>query len=191
MKKIISYVFIALFAVFVGWLIFRIVVMESKSVLSEITPTDQAAAVYKDGGEFLTHEPAQTMSFDGYMHLYSLVYLPDAKELQITVKYNKSVYEKLGATAEAGFGFKLYDTLTGEENTDYTFKRDTEDRYSYYRLAFEGVEATDGSDLEIVMFPKGDDTAFTAAKIHKSGQVFEDYKLSEEEIASLGGQTEK
>lgn len=190
MKKVLFYVFIALLLVFVVWLIVNFTIMDSQSVLHDITPTDGAVSAYQSGGEILTHDPDQTMSAEGFMHVYSMIYIPSAKEFQITVKYNKSVYDKLGATAEAGFEFKLYNTETGEENVDYSEKRDTEERYSYYRLVFDGVEFSDAADLELVMFPKGDDSRYSALKVHKAGQVFEQYKLSEEEIASLGGRVE-
>ncbi len=191
MKKVLFYIFTALFAAFVIWLIVNFTIMDSQSVLSDVTPTDGAKAAYAAGEEILTHEPDQEMSSEGFMHVYSLVYIPSAKEFQVTVKYNKAVYQKLGTTAEAGFGFKLYNTETEEENENYVEKRDTEDRYSYYRLVFENVEFSEAADLELVMFPKGDDSRFSALKMHRSGQKFEEYKLSEEEIASLGGRNDK
>ena len=190
MKKVIFYVFVALFLAFVVWLIVNFAIMDDKSVLSDITPTDGVREAYRNGEEILTHEPDQIMSSDGYMHVYSMIYIPSAKEFQITVKYNKSVYEKLGTTAEAGFGFKLFNNETYEENSAYSSERDTADRYSYYRLVFENVEFSDRADLELVMFPKDNEASFSAMKIHRADQEFEEYKLSEEEIASLGGQTE-
>ena len=191
MKKVIFYVFVALFLAFVVWLVINFSIMDASDVLSGITPTDGAKAAYAAGDEILTHDPDQRMSSDGYMHVYSMIYIPSAKEFQITVKYNKSVYEKLGATAEEGFGFKLFNTETEEENTDYTQTRDTEERYSYYRLVFENVGFSENADLELVMFPKGNDSSFSAMKIHRADQKFEQYKLSREEIASLGGRTEQ
>ena len=191
MKKVIFYVFIALFLAFVVWLVVNFAIMDAQSTLSDVTPTEGAAAAYKNGDDILTHDPDQTMSVEGYMHVYSMIYIPSAKELQITVKYNKSVYEKLGTTAEDGFAFKLFNTETEEETTDYTAKRDTEDRYSYYRLAFSGVEFSDAADLELVMFPPQNESSFSAMKIHRAGQKFVQYDLSKEEIASLGGRDEK
>ena len=191
MKKVLFYVFVALFLAFVVWLVINFIIMGRQSVFHDITPTEGAIAAYQSGEKILTHDPDQTMSDEGFMHVYSMIYVPSAKEFQITVKYNKGVYEKLGATAEAGFDFKLYNTETREENVNYTAMRDAEDRYSYYRLVFSGVEFSDGDDLELVMFPAGDDSHFSALKVHKAGQKFEEYKLSREEIASLGGQTEE
>ena len=156
-------------------------------VLNEITPTDCARAAYSAGEKLLTHEPDMTISGDGYMRCYSIVYIPSEKEFQVTVKFNKTAYDKLGASVEDGFAFKLYDTASDKEFTDYTATRDSEGLYGYYRIVFSGVSFLDTSDLEVVMFPKDDDSKYSAIKIHKSGQAFEDYKLSEKEVASLEG----
>ncbi|MBR6917820.1 MAG: hypothetical protein IKN38_06510 [Clostridia bacterium] len=187
MKKIIFWVFIVLFVLFVAAILWRVFEMDAKSIFSDITPSEAAKRAYGSGEKILTHDVDQPMSFDGYMQVYSFVYIPEERELQIMVKHNQSVYEKLGASSEAGFAFKLYNTETEEEYTDYTASRDMEGRYRYYRLLFSGVEFSDEADIELVMYPSGNDESHSALKLHKSGEEFYDYKMSKKEIESLGG----
>ena len=187
MKKIIFYIFVVLLVLFVGALILRMCDMDSQSVLNKITPSENARAAYANGEKILTRQSEQNISYDGFMRCYAIVYLPERDELQVTVKYTNASYDKLGTTQTEGFGFKLYDTETAREFTDYTEERASDRNYGYYRLVFEGVEFSDKADLEVVMFPKRNEERYSAIKIHSSTGQFKDYKLSKEEIASLGG----
>ena len=168
--------------------IIMIFTSESKTVLRDIMPTDAAKNAYASGGGILTHDTKQELSFDGYMRCYSLIFIPEEKELQITVKSNNSVYEKLGTTAERGFVFKLYDVDAKTEFTEYSEQRAAQGRYGYYRLAFRGVEFSDKADIELIMLCPDDEERGSVIKLHEAGQMFEEYELSKEEIAQLAGQ---
>ena len=168
--------------------IIMIFTSESKSVLCDVMATDAAKTAYSSGEQILCHDTKQELSFDGYMRCYSLIYIPAERELQVTVKSNVSVYEKLGTTAERGFVFKLYDVETGKEFTKYAEQRESSGRYGYYRLAFSGVEFSDKADIELVMLCPDDVERGSVIKIHEAGQEFTEYKLSKEEIAQLAGQ---
>ncbi len=187
MKRVFHIVMGIIVALVAAGSIIMIFTSESKSVLCDIMPTDAAKMAYASGGGILAHDTKQELSFDGYMRCYSLIYIPEEKELQITVKSNNSVYEKLGTTAERGFVFKLYDVETETDFTEYAEERASQGRYGYYRLAFSGVEFSDNADIELVMLCPDDDERGSVVKIHEAGQKFEEYRLSKEEIAALGG----
>ncbi len=186
MKKVIYTALAVMMVVALVGVIILISNAESKNILRDISPTEAAKEAYASGGEILTHDFMQDLSFDGFMRCYSLIYIPEAKELQITVKSNKSVYAKLSTTESEGYLFLLYNTETEDENRNYTLTRDFDNQYGYYRLVFEGVEFSDAADLEVVMLSPNDSEKGSVVKIHKHGQEFEEYKLSEKEIASLG-----
>jgi len=187
MKKASFYIILALFLVAVIGIFILASISESQSVLGTITPTDAACEAYRSGGALLTAEDGQGLSYDGYMRCYAIVYIPDAHELQITVKSNKSTYERLGTTEEAGFDFMLYDTVTEEENRNYTEERASEGRHCYYRLVFSDFELTEETDVELIMFPKGKDDKYSYLKFHRAGEELTEYELSDEEVAALGG----
>ena len=187
MKKVLTIIIFAMIAVVVVSLVIMISVSEAKTVLRAITPTPAAVKAYAEGEDILSHDVKQELSFDGYMRCYALVYIPDEGELQVTVKSNNSVYEKLSTTAERGFVFKLYDVETEREFTEYTEVRASEGRYGYYRLAFSGVEFSEDADLELVMLSPDNEERGSVIKLHKAGQEFEEYELTDDETVSLGG----
>lgn len=186
MRKVLTAIFLAAFAVVLIFAIVMISISESTSVLDLVTPTAAVKTAYESGGKILTYSPEQSISFDGYMRCYSIVWIPEAKEFQVSVKSNNSTYEKLGATKADGYDFMLYDVESETEYRAYTETKEYEDRYSYFRLVFEDVEFGEDVSLELIMFPKGKETPYSYFMLHESGELLKNYKLSKEEIASLG-----
>ncbi len=186
MKKIIMRFFGALLLILIVFLIVRIIIAESEGTLSDAMPTAALTEAYDGGKDILTHDIGQPNSTDGFMRCYSLIWIPSEGELQVTVKYNYSVYKYNNLTKGSAFAFKLYDSASGKEFDDYSEVRDASGRYGYYRLAFHGVSFSGASDVEIVMCSPDYISDYSVVKLHMSGQTFEKYELSEEEIAKLG-----
>ena len=186
MKKVLTVIFLLIFAVAIGFAVVMISISESTSVLDLVTPTDAVKAANASGGEIFELDPEIAISYDGYMRCYTIVWIPEAKELQVSVKSNNSTYEKLGATKADGYDFMLYDVASETEYRTYTEEREYEGRYSYFRLVFEGVEFDENVSLELIMFPKGKETPYSYFMLHESGEELKTYKLSKEEIALLG-----
>ena len=188
MKKILTGVFFALFGIVVVGIFVLSAIGDAEDGPNTITATSGAVSAYKNGDPILTHKTDMKLSTDGNIKCYKMIYIPSAKEFQITVKYNKIVYEKLGANEDEGFDFVLYNTKTGEENTSYIVSdRSAKGRFCYYRLVFHEVVIQDDADIELAMHPAGKRDVGSAIKLHRSTQQFEDYKLSKKEIAALGG----
>jgi len=185
-KKTIYYIIAALFLFAVIGIFILSAETESTDVLNEIAPTDAAKSAYASGETIQTNDLKQSLSFDGYMRCYSIAYIPSVKEFQVSVKHNKSVYEKLGTTESEGFDFMLYNTATEEEFRDYTQTRESEGRYGYYKLVFNNIDFSENTDIELIMFPKGKKDKYSFLKLHEAGDALEVYDLSKEEIASLG-----
>ena len=188
MKKIITAVFFVLFGIAVVGIFILSAINDAEDGPNTIVPTDGAVSAYRNGDPILWHKTDQKLSTDGNIRCYKMIYIPSAKELQITVKYNKIVYQKLDASEDDGFEFILYNTETKDESGDYTVSEHySSGRFAYYRLVFQGVEFSDTADVELAMHPVGVRDCGSAIKLHRAGQEFEEYKLSDEEIAALGG----
>ena len=185
MKKVLTVIFLALFAVVLGFAIVMISMSESTDVLDLVTPTDAVRTANAGGGIFEV-KPELSISYDGNMRCYSIVWIPEAHEFQVSVKSNNSTYEKLGANKADGYDFMLYDVERETEYRTYTEEREFEGRYSYFRLVFEDVEFDEDVSLELIMFPKGKETPYSYFMLHESGEELGTYKLSKEEIALLG-----
>ena len=188
MKKIITGVFFVLFGIAVVGIFILSAINDAENGPNTITPTEGAVSAYRNGDPILSHDTDQKFSSDGNIRCYKMIYIPSAKEFQITVKYNNIVYQKLEADADDGFEFVLYNTETKEENTDYTVsEHPSKGRFEFYRLVFHNVEFSDTADIELAMHPVGARDRGSAIKLHKAGEEFEQYKLSKKEIAALGG----
>lgn len=159
-----------------------------KHTLSAIVPTDALRAAYaaSDGDvELLTHELVREISENGYMSLYSFVWCPDAREVQITVRYNESVYSYNELSEDAPLRFVLTDSVTGAQYAPAEFGSEEKLMYRYRRLVFSGVDVSEGSDLTLIML--SGDTEISRDVIHYADQnvVLEPYKLSRAERESL------
>ncbi|MBQ7715663.1 MAG: hypothetical protein IJT70_07330 [Clostridia bacterium] len=186
MKKIIMRIFGAFLLILLVFLIVRIFIAESEGTLSDAMPTAALKEAYYGGEDILTHGIEEPNSTDGVMRCYSLIWIPSAGEMQVTVKYNYGIYRNNNLTEGSPFAFKLYDSASEKEYDDYSEKRDESGHYGYYRLAFHGVSYSPGSDIEIVMCSPDYNFDYSVVKLHASGQEFVKYELSDEEIAALG-----
>ena len=159
-----------------------------KHTLAAIVPTDALRAAYaaSDGEvEILTHELVREISENGYMSLYGFVWTPDAREIQITVRYNQSVYSYNELPEDAPLRFTLIDSVTGTEYGPSDAGSGKKLMYSYRRLVFSDVDVSDTADLTLVMY--SGDTEISRDVIHYADQnvVLEPYKLSRAERESL------
>lgn len=194
MRKVIRWICYALLAVFFAFVVVRIMMFESSSVLSEITPTENAKAAYAAGKRILTHGMIQSVSDDGYTRAYSFVCIdtedPGKFEIQVTVKYNMSVYDAAGTPEGTGFGFKLYNTEFEKEYFPTYTETEEKGRYGYCRVVFDGVTVSANGDLEIVMSNKDYTEDYSVYKLHDvtgpKSQDFVPYKLSKNEKKLLG-----
>ena len=103
--KIIGRIFVLIFVVGVLVILGRIFMMEDNGSLTKIIPTETAKEAYASLGEdaFLTHSFRASISSDGYFSAHSLVYSRESRELQLTGRYNESVFEYWGYKMEVAF----------------------------------------------------------------------------------------
>lgn len=185
MKKVIKYIWYAALAIFFAAVLFRIFLFKSSDILNDITPTDNARAAYAENGDFLTNRILQELSEDGYSRVYSFVYIPEKGEVQLTVKYNMNLMEKVRLESADALVFKLYDAKNETEYIASERKDDSRGLYGYSRLVFENVTVREDADLELVICGGAEDEYYSCFRVRKASQEFEPYKLSKDEIKSL------
>lgn len=196
--------FVLVFMVFavIALFVFRIIVQSDKHRLNEVTGNSVLADCYKNGGDQITaqsHKLVDEISDDGYFMLYSFVYFPEAKQLQVTAQFNgKSVcnYAKKDHTdsdssneliisqddisftlgISDSSGNEIVPTVSGEEHFWM---------YTYIRLVFDDVTITDDTDLTVYMYAKS--SMISSYVLHYAEQPLESYKLSKAEIKAIAG----
>lgn len=195
--KIIKYVLIGAACAVVAFLIWRILLINSDYVLGNVTPTENAKAAYALSGEdaFKSHYLPDRISgndteADGFFSAHTFVYIPEKKEVQITLRINDSTSERLGLGKELPYFFLKFNENgedTGEVREYSSIEEEHELMYSYIRLVFEDVEITPETNLIVCLSTTGDSTAsISELVIHFQEQVFEEYDLSRKEKKSLG-----
>ncbi len=179
---IVAMILIAIFA--------RVYMMEDNDLLSELYPTDNAVAAYGDKGAdaFKSHKPAEKLTHDGYYSANGMVYIESAHELQITARYNDSLYGYLGTEDTTEFTYTILDKSNDKVYEGKILERGEKYMYNYDKLAFEGIDIGEDSELYLFLhfedkYPVEDESK--GLLIHHSEQEFKTYKLSKDEISKL------
>lgn len=187
--KIAKTVIAAIVLVLNGLFIFRCCIADDKSILDTLAVTGSLRAVYASDPdtEMLTHEPPYEIAENGYMSAYALVIIPEAEQVQITVRYNDSIYSYNNIPEGSAFAYTLNDSVTGEEISGTIAAAEERWMYNYRRLIFEGVTLNETNNLTVKIWY--DDAPITSQLIHHADQniVLEPYKLSRAEKEALGG----
>lgn len=179
---IVAMILIAIFA--------RVYMMEDNDLLSELYPTDNAIASYGDKGTdaFKSHQPAENLTHDGYYSANGMVYIASAGELQITARYNDSLYDYLGTEDTTEFTYTILDKSNDKVYKGNILERGEKYMYNYDKLTFEGIDIGEDSELYLFLhfedkYPVEDESK--GLLIHHSEQEFKAYKLSKDEISKL------
>jgi len=181
------------FILMVGMLVIailgRIYMMEDNDHLSELFATDNAKAAYSENEKAFTwHKPADNLSDDGYYSANGFIYNADKKELQITARYNDSLYVYFDTEDKTEFTFTVYDKTTKTEYEAKKLQFGEKYMYNYEKLVIENIEITDESELYLTLhfedkYPVTEDDK--GLVIHYAEQPMKTYKLSKAEKEAL------
>ncbi|MBP3918890.1 MAG: hypothetical protein J6I50_06935 [Clostridia bacterium] len=150
-----------------AFFMFRLCTSNDPKTMTKIVWNDINRAAYlaePDAFEALDQEPQSYITADGHFWISNVVYLPQAKQLQLTIKYNDSTKKALTQEleqqraktgADTSEPIVLPDepfvfTLSDNNGTRYTASSITpykKQNYNYRRLVFDGVDFTDGSGV--------------------------------------------
>lgn len=98
LKRILKALFALLILFVYGILFFRLCTGSPPKSLSKLIWTEKMVEAYTASGGNLTvysQEPVENVARDGYFGIYDIRYIPQTKEIQLTIRYNNSVKEKL------------------------------------------------------------------------------------------------
>lgn len=168
--RLIKYLFFTLIFAVIALLLWRILSSGDPKTMKTITPNEKLCAAYEQHGEDLTlfrqEQKSITSGKDnyGYFSVTSCVFIPEANQIQIVVRYNNSTIraltEDFGLSEPPDRGAELFDIsltvatdLTPEVTEDnagndpacVSFTRvhpslvssDTKNLYNYRRLVFD------------------------------------------------------
>lgn len=151
-QKIIKSIVYAVVLLLCLLIVLRCCLNSDRSTLDDLVKTDALSTVLSTDTEGrmavrVLHENASELSSDGYFCAYGLMYIPEAEEVQLTVRYNRSVYEYNGIPENMPLSFYLSVGASGEKLPLTVGASDERLMYEYRRLVLDGIELSDDTVL--------------------------------------------
>lgn len=185
MVKAIKRVATAILFVICGMFVLRCCMVADKSVFDELYATPTLVSAYTDGDMTVqTVKVEAEIADDGYFSAYSFYYVPKNGEVQITVRWNDSVYNYTDMTKGYEYTFHLLNEDTGETFPLSTLDSKKRSIYNYRKLDAVGVNLGEADRLTVVMELRD---GFESTQVIRYGeQSLEIYKLSGKDKKALG-----
>lgn len=153
-----------------GFFMLRLCTMDAPEDMQKILWNDVNRAAYAAdpaGFEAFDQEPDSFINPEGTFWVSDIVHLPDAKQLQVTVKFNNSTRDHLKArlidqkivddgyaVPEEPFDYTLIDN-NGTRYHPSAVTTATKQNYNFRRFIFENVDMSAITDLYIDMYYLG------------------------------------
>lgn len=162
-KKALAYGFASLVIFIIGFLVVRMMLSQPPRQMKDIVWNDSLYSSYTEskakGEKLSVIQISSTDSFsdDNMMSVYTILYVPELKQLQFTVRYNDRILNYLAQDypealdlAEAKkelYTFRLRYTVDGQElySDEYSYVKAHKGGYTYRRLIFENVDLSNSS----------------------------------------------
>ena len=180
---------VALFSFIIAFM-FRMC-QSSHKEFKEAYITDNFKEAYTISQDVRTHAAGTEFSENGALYAYSFVYIPEAKYMQITVRYNNrhidEVIKSLNNNEKIihGEGAKIYTSedinilysLTDSKGKEYkpsVLEKKEKFNYTYFKLEFTGVDFENTSLNINMMLENTEETELEGKKtlIYKSGSAY-------------------
>jgi len=186
MVKIIKQIATAILFIICGMFIFRCCMVADKSIFDELAATPSLVTAYADGDLAVkTVKVEKEIADDGYFAAYAFCFIPETGEVQVTVRWNDSVYEYTDMTKGHEYSFHLLNETTGETFPLTVLESKKRAIYNYRKLSADAVNLGDTDTLTVVMELRD---GFESTQVVRYGeQPFEEYKLSGSEKKGLNG----
>lgn len=152
MEKFVKNFATAIVLIVCAMFVVRCFMVADKSTFSKPLKTDAMTAAYADG-ESVTYtvDIQKEISDDGYFSAYAFYYTPESGEVQLTVRWNNSVYEYTDMTEGHEFSFYLLNETTGAKYPMTAVESKDKNIYNFRRLTASGVTISDTDSVIAVM----------------------------------------
>lgn len=129
-------------------IVLRCCLNSDRSTLDDLVKTDALSTVLSaEPGDKMAvrvlEDNASELSSDGYFCAYAFTYIPEAAEVQVTVRYNRSVYEYNNIPEGTPLTFYLSLGAAGEKIPMTVAASESRLMYEYRRLSLDGIELAD------------------------------------------------
>jgi len=153
MEKFVKYTATAILFIVCAMFVFRCCMVADKSTFDELAVTPGLTAALADGESDIYSVPRveREISESGYFCAYAYYWIPEAGEIQCTVRWNDSAYEYTGMTEGTEYVFHLLNETTGETFPCTVLDSAKKGIYNFRKLAASNASVTDTERLTVVM----------------------------------------
>ena len=203
--KVLFYLFVIIVNAIMLW---RVLFSGDPAKIQRLTVNDSLCEAYEDGQLLLETQEQRTLTSNGLFAVRQCVFIPEANQIQIVVRYNNSTLRKLAQDyglesvpekTDELFDVSIVKTIdkTPMDITDNTDPEAlSEERYhptgepktaykrlySYRRYVFENVSREDAVGMFVDVYYKGDvnygKDPYGALCIYEDGAPMEEVKLT-------------
>lgn len=153
-KKALSYAFGIFVVAIIGFLVVRMLLSQPPRAMKQAVWNDTLYTAYQTEGNALKLDQISTpssFSESSMMSVYTILYCPSVKQLQVTVRFNDRLFDYLAEDypevkdmMERGEDLYVFNLTYRANDTlvtvkDHSFVKDEKGGYTYYRLIFENI----------------------------------------------------
>ncbi len=184
MEKIVKKCAVIIIFILCFMFILRCCMVADKSTFDELYITDRLRDAYSDGELVIkTVNVEEEIADDGYFCAYALFYSPETGDVQITVRWNDSVYDYTDMATGHEYSFYILNETTGERFPATAIDSIKKTLYNYRKLSAENVNVSEGDRLTVVMELRD---GFESTQVVRYGeQPFKEYKIPKKLLAEL------
>ena len=177
MEKFVKYTATAILFIVCGMFVFRCCMVADKSTFDELAVTPGLTGALADGETdvFSVKRVEREISESGYFCAYGFYWIPEAGEIQCTVRWNDSAYEYTGMEEGLDYTFHLLNETTGAVYPCEAIGSEKNGIYNFRKLVASGASVTETERLTVVMELRD---GYTDTQIIKfAEQPMSDYKV--------------
>lgn len=194
LKKILKSLGLLLVLFVYGILFFRLCTGNAPRTLSGILWTEELYGAHETGEPMAaySHKPVQSVADDGYFGVFDVLYFPEQKVLQFTVRYNNSTVKKLRQdrteAAEKALRAEIEARLSAEHPDGYSADLDAAVEAEYAATVAEQPITVEIDDRPFVFLLRDDaGNVYTEyASISDAKNVYQFVRLSFSGVELLG-----
>ena len=177
MEKFVKYTATGILFIVCAMFVFRCCMVADKSTFEDLTATGGLSSALSDGEAtvYTVARVEREISESGYFCAYGYYWIPEAGEVQCTVRWNDSAYEYTGMAEGTEYAFHLLNETTGAVYPCTAIGSEKNGIYNFRKLVAEGASVTDTERLTVVMELRD---GYTDTQIIKfAEQPMKEYKI--------------
>ncbi len=163
-------------------MVFRVLISMNKNVFRSLEPTDAIKAAYARNEDLkvMSHRFVADLSAESKFCVYAFHYVPEAGEIQLTVRINRGSVKEEGSADKTAFA--LRNSATDGTTPGTVLNVRDWMMYRFYRISFKAT-ISDGDSYGVILTRGG--AVADEFVLHQKDQEFSERSLTAEEKKTM------